>query len=46
MVNDRTIIDLTKENMMKEQIRNEEIITVLKEQIEYLKSQKYANRDS
>ena len=36
MLNDRTIIDLIKESMMKEQIRNEEIITVLKEQIVYV----------
>ena len=29
MVNDHTIIDLIKENMMKKQIWNEEVITVL-----------------
>ena len=45
MVNDRTIIDLIKENMMKEQIRNEEIITVLKEQIVYMKTEaNYKNK--
>ena len=45
MVNDRTIIDLIKENMMKEHIRNEEIITVLKEQIVYMKTEaNYKNK--
>ena len=47
MVNDRAIIDLIKENMMKEQIRNEEIIMVLKEQIVYMKTEaNYKNKIS
>ena len=35
MLNDRTMIDFIKENMMKEQIRNEEMFTILQEQVDY-----------
>ena len=39
-INDNGMVnDLIKENVMKEQIRNEEIITVLKEQIVYMKTE-------
>ena len=39
MLNERTMIDFIKENMMKEQIRNVEMFTILKEQVDYLKTE-------
>ena len=37
--NDRTIIDLFKDSMSKEKIFNDEIITLLKDQVEFLKNE-------
>ena len=39
MLNDRTLIDFIKENMMKEHIRHGEMFTILKEQVDYLKTE-------
>ena len=37
--NDRTIIDLIKDNMAKEQLRNEEMFAILRDEIKFMKDE-------